>query len=124
MWCNLPIIDKIIGRDTEVLDTPKSKILIVHFFTGIFEHFPEIKQFQVKQQTKGGRIQIRYIKGINFTKIILNDIRNKIYERAEENFPLYFSNVEQIKPFSIWKTSNYSKGVLKFETFYNNSCKK
>ena len=95
---NLPIIDKIIGRDTEVLYTPKSKILIVHFFTGIFEHFPEIKQFQVKQQTKGGRIQIRYIKGINFTKIILNDIRNKIYERAEENFPLYFSNVTEINP--------------------------
>tara|TARA_Y100001980_G_C14542110_1_gene320348 strand:- start:669 stop:1997 length:1329 start_codon:yes stop_codon:yes gene_type:complete len=95
---SLPIIDKIIGRDTDVLYTPKSKILIVHFFTGIFEHFPEIKQFQVKQQTEGGAIQINYMEGVNFTKIILNNIKNKIFERAEENFPLYFSKVAEIKP--------------------------
>ena len=95
---NLPIIDKIIGRDTDILYTPKSKILVVHFFTGIFEHFPEITQFQVTQQKKGGKIHINYIKGINFNKIILNNIKNKIYERAEENFPLSFYKVEEIKP--------------------------
>ncbi len=95
---NLPIINKIIGRDTDVLYTPKYKILVVHFFTGIFEHFPEIKQFQVEQIKKGGEIQIRYIEGINFSKNILEKIKNKIYERAEEDFPLHFSNVEKIKP--------------------------
>ncbi len=95
---NLPIIDKIIGRDTDILYTPKFKILVVHFFTGIFEHYPEIKQFQVEQHKKGGRIQINYIEGVNFTKIILDNIRNKIYERAKEDFPLYFSNVTEIKP--------------------------
>lgn len=95
---NLPIIDKIIGRDTDILYTPKLKILVVHFFTGIFEHYPEIQQFQVEQQKKGGRIHIRYIEGINFSKSILENIRNKIYERAEENFPLYFSNVSEINP--------------------------
>ncbi len=95
---NLPTIDKIIGRDTDILYTPKSKILVVHFFTGIFEHFPEIKQFQVTQQKKGGKIQINYIKGVNFNKIILNNIKNKIYKRAEENFPLSFYKVEEIKP--------------------------
>ena len=95
---NLPIIDKIIGRNTDILYTPKLKILVVHFFTGIFEHYPEIEQFQVLQQKKGGKIQINYIKGVNFTKIILDHIRNKIYERAEERFPLNFSNVTKIKP--------------------------
>ena len=95
---NLPIINKIIGRDTDILHTPKHKILVVHFFTGIFEHFPEIKQFQVEQIKKGGEIQIRYIKGVNFSKNILEKIKNKIYERAEEGFPLHFLNVEKIKP--------------------------
>ena len=95
---NLPIIDEIIGRDTDVLYTPKYKILVVHFFTGIFEHFPEIKQFQVEQKNKGGKIQINYIKGASFTKIILDKIRNKIYERAEENFSISFSSVSEIKP--------------------------
>ena len=47
---------------------------------------------------KGGKIQIRYLEGINFSKNILEKIKNKIYERAEEDFPLYFSNVEKIKP--------------------------
>ncbi len=95
---NLPVIDKIIGRDTDILYTPKFKILVVHFFTGIFEHYPEIKQFQVEQHNMGGIIQINYIEGTNFTKVILDNIRNKIYERAEESFPLYFSNVTEIKP--------------------------
>tara|TARA_S200000501_G_scaffold129580_1_gene122445 strand:+ start:4644 stop:5972 length:1329 start_codon:yes stop_codon:yes gene_type:complete len=95
---NLPIIDKIIGRDTDILFTPKLKILVVHFFTGIFEHFPEIEQFQVEQLKKGGRIQIKYIKGTNFSNNVLENIRNKIYQRAEENFPICFLNVKEIKP--------------------------
>ena len=51
-----------------------------------------------KQLKKGGEIQIRYIKGINFSKNILEKIKNKIYERADEKFPLHFSNVKEIKP--------------------------
>ena len=93
---SLPMIDKIIGRDTDVLFTPKLKVLVVHFFTGIFEHFPEIKQFQVKQSEKGGKIDIQYINGTNFTAEILEKVRNKIYNRAKEEFPLEFYNVPEI----------------------------
>ena len=93
----LQILDKIIGRETDILYTPKSKILIVHFFTGIFEHFPEIQQFQIIQKNKGESIQIRYIKGINFSKDILEDIKNKIFKRAEESFPITFDEVSKIK---------------------------
>ncbi len=95
---SLPIIEKIIGRDTDILYTPKFKILVVHFFTGIFEHFPEIKQFQAEQLEKGGKIRINYMKGTNFSEIILEDIRNKIYARAKEKFPLEFRNVSEIIP--------------------------
>ena len=91
-------LDKIIGRDTDILYTPKLKILIVHFFTGIFEHFPEIRQFQVIQKNKGESIQIKYIKGVNFSKNILENIKNKIYKRAEETFPITFHEVSEIKP--------------------------
>lgn len=95
---SLPVLDKIIGRDTDLLFTPNSKILVVHFFTGIFEHHPEIKQFQVKQLRKGGKIEIRYIKGANFSMDVLNRIRNIIFDRAEETFPLDFNEVKEIKP--------------------------
>ena len=91
-------LDKIIGRETDILYTPKLKILIVHFFTGIFEHFPEIQQFQVIQRNKGGSIQIKYIKGVNFSKNIMEKIKNKIHQRAEEIFPIAFNEVREIKP--------------------------
>ena len=93
---SLPILDKIIGRDTDILFTPKLKVLVVHFFTGIFEHFPEIKQFQVRQLEKGGKIDIQYIKGINFSSVILEKVRSKIYDRAKEEFPLEFYEVPEI----------------------------
>ena len=75
----------------------KILILIVHFFTGIFEHFPEIQQFQIIQKNKGESIQIKYIKGVNFSKDILEDIKNKIFKRAEESFPITFDEVSKIK---------------------------
>src|SRR5205823_1393685 len=43
------IMDSIQGRDTDMVITPSGNRLIVHFFTGIFEHFPEIHSFQVLQ---------------------------------------------------------------------------
>jgi phenylacetate-CoA ligase len=43
-------MDGIQGRDTDVVITPTGKPLIVHFFTGVLEHFPEIDAFQVLQE--------------------------------------------------------------------------
>ena len=93
---SLPVIENIIGRDTDILFTPKLKVLVVHFFTGIFEHFPEIQQFQAVQFEKGGKINIRYIKGINFSEMTLINIKDKIFDRAKEKFPLDFHNVSKI----------------------------
>ena len=47
---SLPVLKHIIGRDTDVVYTESGKPLIVHFFTGIFEHFSTINQFQVVQK--------------------------------------------------------------------------
>lgn len=38
------------GRETDVVLTPSGNRLIVHFFTGILEHFSEIESFQVLQE--------------------------------------------------------------------------
>jgi phenylacetate-CoA ligase len=43
-------MDGIQGRDTDVVITRSGKRLIVHFFTGILEHFREIDAFQVVQE--------------------------------------------------------------------------
>jgi phenylacetate-CoA ligase len=45
------LMESIEGRDTDVVVTPSGNRLIVHFFTGILEHFAEIDCFQVVQET-------------------------------------------------------------------------
>ncbi len=46
---HLELLDCIEGRDTDVVFTPSGNRLIVHFFTGILEHFSEVREFQVVQ---------------------------------------------------------------------------
>ena len=94
---NLPLLQKIIGRDTDIVKTPSGNYLVVHSFTGIFEHIPEIKQFCVIQNGLKG-ILILYIKDLGFKKEILSDIRLKILQFLEEPFEIIFEEVEEIKP--------------------------
>lgn len=91
----LPMLEKIIGRDTDVVATRSGKKLIVHFFTGIFEHVPEIKQFRVIQHGLED-VEIEIIPAPGFSDIILNSLRSKIYQLATEPFPLRFTTVEHI----------------------------
>jgi phenylacetate-coenzyme A ligase PaaK-like adenylate-forming protein len=44
-------MESIYGRSGDVITTPSGNHLIVHFFTGILEHFPEIDSFQVVQKS-------------------------------------------------------------------------
>ena len=43
----------VVGRTADVISTPSGNRLIVHFFTGVLEHFPEIDTFQVVQSDPG-----------------------------------------------------------------------
>lgn len=44
------VMQSIQGRDTDIVRTQSGNRLIVHFFTGILEHFKEIASFQVIQE--------------------------------------------------------------------------
>ena len=46
-------LDSIQGREADIIVTSSGNRLIVHFFTGILEHFREIETFQVVQQDAG-----------------------------------------------------------------------
>tara|TARA_B100000073_G_scaffold71997_2_gene53738 strand:+ start:335 stop:1660 length:1326 start_codon:yes stop_codon:yes gene_type:complete len=94
----LPILEKIIGRDTDIIYSPKGKALIVHFFTGILEHMEEIKQFQVYQKSRGSKIEIKYRKSNGFDSAVLEKLKLDIYKKAEEEFPIIFTEVEKIPP--------------------------
>lgn len=93
----LPLLQKVIGRDTDVVKTPRGKTLIVHSFTGIFEYIPEIQQFCVIQE-KIDSITIQFIPGTGFHPKILHEISSKISEHLKEPFQIEFEEVKFIEP--------------------------
>ncbi|HEY9168503.1 MAG TPA: hypothetical protein VIN72_03360 [Lutibacter sp.] len=94
---NLPMMERIIGRDTDIVKTSSGKYMIVHFFTGIFEFIPQIKQFKVVQRDLNG-MEIEYIPGENFTSDICVDIENKIQGHLNEKFPIKWIEVKEFLP--------------------------
>lgn len=93
-----PLLRQIIGRDTDIVRTRSGKYLIVHFFTGIFEHIPEIRQFRVIQKTLDG-IEVEYIPDpALFRPETLEGIGKKIEEKLGEPLAVAFRQVELIPP--------------------------
>jgi phenylacetate-CoA ligase len=90
-----PLLERVIGRDTDIVRTPSGKNMIVHFFTGIFEHIPEIKQFRIVQSELNSLI-VEYIPGENYNETVLNTVRAKIQGHLKEDFPVHFNHVSEI----------------------------
>jgi phenylacetate-CoA ligase len=53
-------ISSIVGRTADTLVTPSGKRLIVHFFTGMFEHYLDIGAFQAAK-THADRLELRIV---------------------------------------------------------------
>ena len=96
--------------------TPNGKTLVVHFFTGIFEHVEEIRQFQVVQHAYDD-IEIRYIPSSCFNSVCLNDIKKEIWNKANEEFQLRFSKVDFIAPSPSGKPQ-IVESKLEFRNYY------
>ncbi len=91
----LPQLRMVIGRDTDIVHTRSGKHIVVHAFTGIFEHIPEIKQFRVIQRNLDG-IEIEYIPDQGFSDSILQVVQQKIWTSLKENLPITFIKVDSI----------------------------
>jgi phenylacetate-CoA ligase len=94
---SLPLLRRVIGRDTDIVRTASGKSLIVHFFTGIFEHVPQIRQFKVVQKDLDG-ISIYYIPGTDFVPEVLDRIEKQIRGHLNENFPIEWIETSKIEP--------------------------
>jgi phenylacetate-coenzyme A ligase PaaK-like adenylate-forming protein len=70
----------------------------VHTFTGIFEHYPQIKQFQVHQDELD-LITILYIKDNSEEDItlILDEIKAELKQLSFEKLEINFKEVDTIK---------------------------
>ena len=93
-------LDKIIGRDNDILVTPSGNLLIVHLFTIYFEYFDSIKQFQI-EQLKPDEFVFRLVVGDSFTSKIRKEIQDywqknlgyevKLVIEVHESIPLLYS---------------------------------
>ena len=93
----LPILKKVVGRETDIVRTPNGKRLIVHSFTGVFEYYPSIKQFCVIQSNLSGII-IEFIRGADFEISVLDKIQNELLKFIAEDFKIDFKEVSNIPP--------------------------
>lgn len=113
-----PLLQKIIGRDTDIARAPSGKMLIVHFFTGIFEFYPQIKQFRIVQRVPS-EIQIEYIPDQNFEPAVLESITLDMIDRAKEELVIEFIKVDHIPSTASGKPQiiqSFIEGQGSFET--------
>ncbi|MFC2150662.1 phenylacetate--CoA ligase family protein [Calditrichota bacterium] len=115
---NFPLMEKIIGRDTDIVYSRSGKFMIVHFFTGIFEYIPQVKQFRVIQRDLDG-IEIEYIKADGFIPATLDFAVDKIRGYLKEDFRIDFTEVREIPPTTSGKPqivkSEIARMPLQFE---------
>ena len=92
---NLKTMSRVLGRDTDIVRSPKDDRLIVHFFTQIFEMMPQIRQFQVRQK-RLEELDIYVVPGDGFSEEVLKRIKNEINSNCYYKFEINFRKVEVI----------------------------
>lgn len=83
------------GRDADVITTPSGNRLIVHFFTGILEHFPEIDSFQVEQSASDHLI-IRIVPTRAFRHDDMDRVKFALVDKGLRDMTVKFELVEDI----------------------------
>jgi len=89
------LMGSIQGRDTDVVITPTGNRLIVHFFTGILEHFPEIESFQVVQESMESMV-IRIVPTEQFSEESSDRIVAALQEKGATGIRIEIELVGQI----------------------------
>lgn len=97
--CNrgLPILERIEGRDVDILITPSGKSLIVHYFTGYFEWIDSVSQFQVVQY-EPDKIVLKLVPNNKFNNSVKAKIFNDINEYIGNDVNFSIKIVEYIPP--------------------------
>jgi len=92
---NYPLLEKVIGRETDVIKTPNGNTLIVHSFTGILEFYPEIIQFKIIQ-LDGTNIKIEYRSEKSLDDTVKTEILDKLSTLVENSMKFQFEKVSTI----------------------------
>lgn len=90
-----PLMQSIQGRNADVITTPSGNRLIVHFFTGIMEHFPEIDSFQVIQ-TAPDQILVRILPHANRTSDLAHRVILALKQKGAEDVEIQVEFTDEI----------------------------
>jgi phenylacetate-CoA ligase len=93
----LEMLGQIMGRDTDVIETPNGNRLIVHFFTGIFEYYQSIETFRVTQDATGS-LNIEIVPGKNFKIEDWEGAKQEILEKGDQDLEIKLQIVPEIPP--------------------------
>lgn len=91
----LPLMHAIKGRKADVVTTPSGNRLIVHFFTGILEHFSEVDSFQVIQ-TSPDHIIVKIILHSEVTPTFTSRIIQALYKKGATDLKITVEIVDDI----------------------------
>lgn len=89
-----PLLGGIYGRESDLIYTPEGNRLIVHFFTGILEHFKSIESFQI-QQSEIGAITLLIVPS-GQEEVDQNQIKNALYEKGTGGLSINIEIVNEI----------------------------
>lgn len=71
------VMEGVEGRSGDVVVTPSGNRLIVHYFTGILEHFQDIANFQVLQEERD-RLVVRIVPGAGFSSETARRVQDRL----------------------------------------------
>jgi phenylacetate-CoA ligase len=89
------LMESIHGREADIITTPTGNRLIVHFFTGILEHYPEIETFQVVQETQDALV-VRIVPREGYSDRVGRDLRQRLQEAGAADMSISIEPVEDV----------------------------
>jgi phenylacetate-CoA ligase len=91
------LMQSIEGRDVDIVITPSGNRLVVHFFTGVFEHFRQIACFQVVQRERESlMVQIVPVAGRVDLRKLACEIVSALHEKGAADLRIDVEFVAQI----------------------------
>lgn len=89
------MLERIEGRDTDIVMTPSGKKLIVHFFTGIIEYYTSIETFKVVQN-EIKRIELSLVVNERFCDEDLTRLLREIAQKGDPKLIVDTKIVQEI----------------------------
>jgi len=107
---NLPILQSIDGRTSDIVSTPSGNKLIVEFFNGIFQYAPTISNFQIIQHSTQS-IKVKIVTTDDFTLDDWEKVKNLILEKGDNELIVEMEQVSEI-PLEASKKRRYIKSSV------------